>query len=141
MKKIIFVIVFFAGCILFTSCKKNLPVNTYGSTPPPPPPIGYWLPPPPIPDSLGRVQFWTKVEAGDYPNYNAILTVSVNNETRNLTWAYGAEPDCLHLVDSNEGRFDLIPGIYTWKAKYLTDSISGTIIINRSTCVLQEIKF
>ncbi len=88
------------------------------------------------------MQFWTKVEAGDYPNYNAVLSVLINNQTRTLQNAYGAAPsNCEGLGDKNEGRVDLPPGVYSWKAKYLTDSVSGTITIIRDTCVLQEVKF
>ncbi len=88
------------------------------------------------------MQCLTSVEVSEYPNSCVFLSVLINNQTRTLQSYYGsAPPECQGLVNKNEGRVDLPPGVYSWKAKYLTDSVSRTITINRGTCVLQEVKF
>jgi hypothetical protein len=140
MNKMFFVIVFFAGCILFTFCNKDLPVKTYVYTPPPPPPPPFHTP---IPDSVGRVKFWTNFSE-PWWNYDAVGVVIKSTPTGIISGYGSAEynPYLLsNCLQAHGSRFDLPPGEYTWEASWEQYFTSGKITITARTCVLQEIFF
>lgn len=104
--------------------------------------INIYPAPPPIPDSLGRIIFWTKLAVDN--GYASIINVSISNQTKTFFNYYSVSPSsCLEtiLYSFPEGIFDLAPGNYSWKANYYDYKDSGTVSIVRGICDLKEIIF
>lgn len=97
---------------------------------------------PQIPDSLGRVTFWTNLSVGD-DRLSSIIDITIGNQKKTITHYGGAPSSCTDrgVPYLDDGLFDLTPGVYIWNATYYQYSVSGTITINRGICVLQEIIF
>jgi len=126
VNKISFAIGVCTICLTFTSCIKDLPVNTTVNTPPPSPP------------SMGSVYFWREDSLWVYYGH---VFISINNEVKTLNgWYEGGAPAACGAMATV--GFNLPYANYIWKAwkSNSTDTAKGNITITQ-TCILNEIRF
>ncbi len=115
-----------------SSAKDTVQINVYTALPD-------------IPDNLGRIIFWTKLAVND-DRLESIVNVSIGTQAIIIKWYYEDTYNPISCSDplivyKNEGIFDLVPGIYVWKADYYNYTASGTVSIARGICNLKEIIF
>jgi hypothetical protein len=87
------------------------------------------------------VSFWTALAVED-PTKPTIINISIENQAT-VIHHFFSPPGPGYCTNPLliEGKFDLAPGVYPWRASYLQYTATGTVTITRGVCVLVEIVF